>query len=37
MDMATVHLPPPEVRVTYWGFDLAGIMLVIGSCARFKV
>lgn len=21
--MATVHLPPPEVRVTYWGFDLA--------------
>ena len=22
--MATVHLPPPEVRVTYWGFDLAG-------------
>lgn len=21
--MATVHLPPPEVCVTYWGFALA--------------
>lgn len=32
MDMATVHLPPPEVRVTYWGFDLAEVMLAIGLC-----
>jgi hypothetical protein len=21
--IATVHLPPPDVRVTYWGFDFA--------------
>lgn len=24
MIMATVHLPPPEVRVIYWGLDFAG-------------
>jgi hypothetical protein len=23
MSIATVHFPPPEVRVTYWGFDFA--------------